>query len=81
MDAANQSRFDEHYRKHLTALKLQGKANKTIEAYALSLRRLAAFVDRCPDDLTVEDLTRYFLLLLKTRSWSLIKIERHGLGF
>lgn len=78
MDTANQSRLDQQYTSLVTALKLQGKAKKTIESYAYSLRRMAAFFDRCPDDLTPEDLTRYFAHLVDTRSWSLIRIERNG---
>ena len=78
MDAANQSRLDEQYNRLVTALKLQGKAKKTIESYSFALRRMGTFFDRCPDDLTPEDLTRYFSHLVDTRSWSLIKIDRNG---
>ena len=40
MNASEQSRFDSLYQHHLIALKLQGKARKTIEAYALAIRRI-----------------------------------------
>ncbi|MCP5319401.1 MAG: hypothetical protein H7A12_00975 [Pseudomonadales bacterium] len=43
--------FDALYAKHLRALKLQGKAPKTIDGYARALRRVAAHFDRCPDRL------------------------------
>ena len=38
----------------------QGKAEKTVEAYARAVRRSADFFDRCPDDLTAEELQTYF---------------------
>ena len=40
---------------------------------------MGGYFDRCPDDLTPEDLTRYFTHLIETRSWSLIKVERNGI--
>lgn len=55
MDSSEQTRFDALYTKHLRALKLQGKAPKTIESYARALRRVAAHFDRCPDRLDAED--------------------------
>ena len=39
MNAQEQIRFDAAYQNHLTALKLQGKVPKTIEAYAFAVRR------------------------------------------
>jgi len=45
------------------------------------VRRIAAYFDRCPDKLNVDDLKRYFDDLLKTHSWSTIKIDRNGLQF
>ena len=54
-------------------------ARKTIEAYSYALRRMGTFFDRCPDDLTPDDLTRYFTHLIDTRSWSLIKVDRNGI--
>lgn len=79
MNPIEQARLDQQYEKLVVALKLQGKARKTIESYSFSLRRLAQYFDRCPDDLTVEELTRYFCQLIDTRSWSLIKVDRNGI--
>ena len=75
------SRFDILYQKHLTALKLQGKADKTIEAYARGVRRIADFLDRCPDDLTEEELTEYFSGLIESHSWSTLKLDLNGIRF
>lgn len=81
MDTSEQARFDVLYGKHLRALKLQGKARKTIDCYARAVRRVAAHFDRCPDRLDAEDFKAYFAALIDSRSWSLVKIERCGLQF
>ena len=68
MNATEQARFKPLYARMLRALKLQGAAEKTVDAYARAVRRTAAFFDRCPDDLTAEDLRTYFADLLETHS-------------
>ncbi len=75
------NRFDALYAQHLRALKLQGKAEATVDSYARAVRRVAAYFDRCPDQLKTEDFKHYFAALIDTRSWSLVKIERCGLQF
>jgi integrase/recombinase XerD len=81
VNATEQARFDALYARQLRALKLQGVAGKTVDGYARAVRRTAAFFDRCPDDLTAEDLRVYFAKLLETHSWSTIKLDRCGLQF
>lgn len=81
MNATEQARFKPLYASMLRALKLQGAAEKTVDAYARAVRRTAAFFDRCPDDLSAEDLRVYFAKLLETHSWSTIKLDRCGLQF
>lgn len=81
MDSSEQARFDALYAQHLRALKLQGKAEATIDSYARAVRRVAAHFDRCPDRLGAEDFKTYFASLIDSRSWSLVKIERCGLQF
>jgi len=81
MNKAQQKRFDSLYQKHVNALKRQGKSDKTVEAYARAVRRIATYFDRCPDRLKVDDLKVYFDDLLKTHSWSTIKVDRNGLQF
>jgi site-specific recombinase XerD len=63
------------------ALQLQGKAEKTVEAYARAVRRSADFFRRCPDDLTAEELQTYYAALLKSHSCSRVKLDRCGLPF
>lgn len=81
MNNHEQARFDTLYQQHLTALKLQGKAHKTIDGYARGLRRLATYFDRCPDDLTADDLKRYFADLVDSHSWSAVRIDRCAIQF
>ena len=84
MNQREQHRFDKLYQQHLTELKLQGMAPKTISAYSRAVRRIAAFFDRCPDHLdhlTSQDLKRYFAALVDSHSWSTVKLDRCGLQF
>ena len=81
MNTDHQARFDSLYEQHLRALKRHRKAVKTIEAYGLAVRRLAQFVDRCPDDLTTDELNRFFEWLIDTKGWSTVKLDRNGIRF
>ena len=81
MEASERTRFDALYAQHLRALKLQGKAEATVNGYARAVRRAAGHFDRCPDQLSSADFKNYFASLIDTRSWSLVKIERCGLQF
>lgn len=78
MDTNQQTRFGSWYAQHLRALKRHGKAVKTIEAYGLAVRRLAQFVDRCPDNLNTDELNRFFEWLSDTKGWSTVKLDRNG---
>jgi site-specific recombinase XerD len=81
MRKAQQNKFDSLYHQHVSALKRQGKSKATIDAYSRAVRRIATYFDRCPDRLSAEDLKVYFDDLLKTHSWSTIKLDRNGLQF
>jgi hypothetical protein len=74
MDASEQSRFNALYAQHLRALKLQGKADATVDGYARAVRRVAACFDRCPDQLSAEDFKTWFASLIDSRSWSWAKV-------
>ena len=74
-------RFEILYDRHLKKLKLQGKSQSTIAAYARALRRLTEHFDCCPDKLTVEQLEDYFTRLVDNYSWSTVKLDRLGLMF
>jgi site-specific recombinase XerD len=81
MNTSQQKRFDSLHRKHLSALRRQGKAAKTIDVYGRALRRITEYWDRCPDTLTVSQLETYFNDLVQTHSWSTVKVDRNGLQF
>ena len=81
MTPAEVNRFDDLYHRHLRLLTLQGKSQKTIDAYSRSVRRVSEYFDCCPDQLSVEQLENYFGRLVETHSWSTVKIDRNGLQF
>jgi integrase/recombinase XerD len=81
MNQSQQKRFDILYETHVKALKRQGKAKATVDAYSRAVRRVTEYFDRCPDRLSVEDLKDYFSSLVQTHSWSTIKLDRNGLQF
>lgn len=74
-------RFEILYDCHLKKLKLQGKADKTIDAYARAVRRVKDHFDCCPDVLSIDQLEAYFLQLVEKYSWSTVKLDRLGLMF
>ena len=70
MNTSQQKRFDSLYQQHVKALKRQGKAKATVDAYSRAVRRIAEYFGRCPDRLTVEDLKDYFSSLVQSHSWA-----------
>jgi integrase len=81
MNKTELDRFSELYQRHQRLLKLQGKSQKTIDAYSRSIRRIRDHFDCCPDKLSLEQLEIYFGELVDTHSWSTVKIDRNGLQF
>jgi integrase len=81
MNLTEVKRFEALYKRHLKLLKLQGKSQKTIEAYSRAVRRITKHFACCPDQLTMEQLENYFVELVDTYSWSTVKIDRLGLMF
>jgi site-specific recombinase XerD len=79
MKQSEVNRFNRLYESQLKTLKLQGKAQKTIDAYARSIRRTRDYFDCCPDKLKPEQLENYFADLVESHSWSTVKIDRLGL--
>jgi site-specific recombinase XerD len=81
MNQHEQKRFDCLYARHLQALKLQGKREKTVDGYARALRRIAGYFDCCPDHLNTEQLKGYFAWMVENYSWSSVKVDLWGLSF
>jgi integrase len=78
---ARRAEFDQRYASHLRHLKLKGLQPKTIEAYSRAIRRLGVYFDHRIDDLSGEQLSRYFSDLLDTHSWSSLKLDLYGYKF
>ncbi|MFT5260320.1 MAG: integrase/recombinase XerD [Saprospiraceae bacterium] len=68
MNSLDQSRFNALYQQHINVLRLQGKADVTIDAYSRAVRRVSAFFDCCPDQLDQQQLRDYFLSLVRSHS-------------
>jgi integrase len=81
MNPTDQNRFNKLYKLHLRALKLQGKSDKTIDAYSRAIRRISQYYNCCPDRLSTEQLAVYFSDLVDSHSWSTVKVDRNGLQF
>jgi site-specific recombinase XerD len=81
MATSSQAHFDKQYETHLKHLRLKGLQPKTIEAYSRAIRRIGGHFDHRLDDLTEEQLLDYFSDLLKTHSWSAVKLDLYGLKF
>ena len=81
MKQAETNRFNKLYQRHLRLLKLQGKSQKTIDAYARAVRRITEHFDCCPDKLTLKQREKYFADLVQSHSWSTVKVDRNGLQF
>ncbi len=81
MEPTEKTRFNRLYQRHLRTLRLQGKSDSTIDVYARAVRRLAEYYDCCLDRLSAEQLESYFAELVKSHSWSTVKVDRNGLQF
>lgn len=58
------------YDKTVEALKLNGKGERTQEAYARHVRKLIEFFNgKEPDQITEEELTRYFIHRQDINKW------------
>src|SRR6266496_177316 len=81
VSAVAATNFDKNYRLHLKHLQLKGLQPKTIEAYSRAIRRIGTYFDYEIDTLTQSQLTDYFSDLLKSHSWSAVKLDFYGLKF
>ena len=64
MTKNEKAHFDKHYQQLLKCLKLQGKADKTIESYSRAIRRVSEYFDCLPEKLTPDNLKDYFTALV-----------------
>lgn len=73
--------FNHDYETHLKHLKLKGLRPKTIDAYSRAIRRIGDYFNYRIDDLPEPQLVDYFNDLLRTHSWSAVKLDLYGLKF
>ena len=81
MNNAQQSHYESLYHQHVNALHRQGKAKTTIDVYSRAVRRITEHFDRCPCQLSTDDLKEHFTNLVSSHSWSTVKVDRNGLQF
>jgi integrase/recombinase XerD len=81
MSAPSDGHFKRQYASHLKHLRLKGLQPKTIEAYARAIRRIGDYFAYQIEDLSEQQLTDYFTDLLKSHSWSAVKLDLYGLKF
>ena len=81
MSPSERKHFDILYERHRRALALRGMSEKTIYGYGLAVRRLAEYYDTSPDRLCTGELEEYFAALVRSHSWSTVKVDRNGLQF
>lgn len=81
MTTQEKSKFEKLYKKLLLNLKLQGMRERTISSYSRAIRRVANYFDRCPDNLTPDELQLYFAALVDSHSWSTVRVDRSGIQF
>lgn len=60
----------EWYQKSMNALALNGKGERTQEAYTRALRMLSEFYSKCPDEISEGELEDYFLHRKNVDHWS-----------
>ncbi len=81
MKKQSAAHFDQQYQMHLKHLKLKGLQPKTIDAYARAIRRIGGYFSNQIDDLSEAQLVDYFSDLIKSHSWSAVKLDLYGLKF
>jgi len=81
MKSTDKKTFAKQYQQLLQCLKLQGKADATIDAYSRAVRRVTDHFNCLPEQLTPDNLKDYFAALVESHSWSTVKIDRLGLQF
>ena len=81
MDPSELERFGSLHAEMIQAMKLHGLRPKTIESYTCSLRRVAGFLNRCPDNLSRAELKEFFSSMIKQYSWSTVKVNLSAIQF
>jgi len=81
MTTSSHDKFKPNYQTLLKHLTLKGLQPKTIDAYSRGIRRISEYFDYQITDLSEKQLVDYFSDLLKTHSWTTLKLDLYGLKF
>ncbi len=57
------------------ALRLQRMRDRTIETYRQYLWKVAKHFNRCPDNLSAEELKSYFTWMLSRYAWNTVNVQ------
>lgn len=68
------------YRKMEESLQLNGKAKRTQEVYLRSIRQLQEYCEKPIEEITNEDIKKYFLYKKNTIKWSNVTLKIHSCG-
>ena len=69
------------YQKSINTLQLNGKAERTQEAYTRAVRMLSTFYGKSPDEITEPELEAYFLRRRNVDHWSATRCASAPAGF
>ena len=81
MTSSINATFKRDYDAHQKHLKLKGLQPKTIDAYERAIRRIGEYFDYEINNLSEQSVIDYFADLIKTHSWSTVKLDLYGLKF
>lgn len=81
MNSAEEAKVNHLFEVYQQVMKLHGLRDRTIESYSRTLRRVASYFQRSPDNLSADELKDYFSWMLEKYSWSTVNVELSGLIF
>lgn len=67
--------LDRELKAYLVTIKIEGKSDKTIKQYALSLSKMLGFINKQPKDITTADLQYYLYQLEQTTGMKPISLD------
>jgi integrase/recombinase XerD len=81
MNPEEQARCQELLAAYVEAMQLQGLRERTIEAYSRTFWQVSKYFQRCPDDLSLDELKAYFSEQVKRYAPSSVRIQVSSLTF
>jgi hypothetical protein len=81
MNPGEEIRFNHPFELYLQTIRTHGLGKRTFESCSRTLRRVAYYFQRCPDNLSTDELNSYFSWMLEQYSWSSANVDLSGLIF